>query len=71
MPINLLTKGPSNQNKTHTAKRGLAPRGGEAGQLAHLNIDMIPILFANISRGRSEGGERGGSWGRPYNSSHN
>lgn len=71
LPINLLTKGPSNQNKTHTAKRGLAPprgEGGEAGQLAHLNIDMIPILFANIVEG---GVEWRVSGGRPYNSSHN
>lgn len=64
-PINLLTKGPSNQNKTHTAKRGLAPRGGEAGLLAHLNIDMIPILFTNLVEGGVEwsGEEAGGGAG--------
>lgn len=59
----------SKQN-AHGQKRPGAAAGGRggAGQLAHLNIDMIPILFANIVEG---GVELRGSGGRPYSSSHN
>lgn len=57
----------SKQN-AHGQKRPGAAAGGEAGQLAHLNIDMIPILFANIVE---VGVEWRVSGGRPYNSSHN